>query len=150
MIVNFGFNKSTKTKVDKVIEWPTDGQHEGTLVDSCDVVNPVILLKTKSSTGIFHAVNYFYIPIFNRYYFITGIKAIRTGVVEVSGHCDVLTSAAPQIKEHYCIVDSSQKGFNKYLNDGSFKIYQNRVVINKFKFPNEFDTGSFVLALAGS
>lgn len=150
MIVNFGFNKSTKTKVDKVIEWPTNGQHEGTLVDSCSITDPVI--RVVGGAGSFYAINYFYIPLFHRYYFITGIKSIRTGMVEITGHCDVLSSAATQLKEHYCIVDSAQKGFNKYLNDGSFKIYQNRVVINKYEFPEEykFNDSSFVLALAGS
>ena len=148
MIVNFGFNKSTKTKVDKVIEWPANGQHEGTLVDSCSITDPVI--QVVGGAGSFHAINYFYIPLFHRYYFITGIRSIRTGMLEISGHCDVLSSAAAEVKEHYCVVESTQTGFNRNLNDGSFKIYQNRAVVNKFEFPESFGPSSWVLALAGS
>ena len=149
MIINFGLNNSPKVTLEKSVIWPEDGQKTGTLKENTSVINPVILVKGVSH--LFDSYNYFYVPAFKRYYFITDIVSVRKGLVEISGHCDVLSSAGNRVKEQYAIVETSQSYFNTLLNDGSFKTYQDRYVINDFKFPYSFETpGDYVLALAGS
>lgn len=153
MIVQFGFNKSPRNKIEKEVTWPTGGDREGSLVDSCSITDPEI--RVFAGAGAFTNINYFYIPDFGRYYFITNIVSVRTGVVSIKGHVDVLASFAEEIKKNDAIFANLQKsglalGFNKYLNDGTFRVYQDRYVVNKFEFSGGFTQSEYVLAMAGS
>ena len=85
---------------------------------------------------------------FNRSYFITNIRAIRTNVYEITGHVDVLSTYADYIKDCTALIRRQENKWNLYLNDSVFKVYQNPVV-NTFPFPSGFSTKEFVLAIAG-
>ena len=146
--INFGYNKSPKETIDKDVQYPTAGQKTGILKDSTSVTDPVIIVDGISH--LFTAYNYFEIPDFHRKYFITELVSYRKGLVQISGHCDILSSASAIVKLQPCIVSYAQTGFNRKINDGSFTVYQNREVINNFEFPSSFDTFDYVLALAGS
>ena len=150
MRIRFGFNKSNKNELTKTVVYSEGGDREGSLVDGTSIINPVILCK--GGPRAFTNVNYFHVPDFGRYYYITKIESVRTGIVRVSGHVDVLSSFASQIRTNNCIIERTEKRYNRFLNDGSFRVYQNREVINKYEFPeaNKFSTFDFVLALAGS
>lgn len=148
MNIKFGLNKSPKVQIGKTVIWPTGGDRTGSLRDGSSIIDPVILVA--AGPGAFTGINYFHVPDWGRYYFITNIESVRNGMVQISGHVDVLESAKADIKKQYCIVETTQTGFNRDLNDGTFKIYQNRTVINKFEFPESFGPASWVLALAGS
>lgn len=119
----------------------------GELKTETSIVDPVILIECDLSavTGC----NYVSIPTFGRSYFVNNIRSIRSGLVEFSCHVDVLSSFAEQIKHNTAIVRKQEKNWNLYLNDGSFKIYQNPMVLTK-AFPSGFTTQEFVLAVAGS
>ena len=49
----------------------------------------------------------------------------------------------------FAIVKRQENRWNLYLDDGSFKVYQNPMVLTK-AFPQGFTTQEFVLAVAGS
>lgn len=117
----------------------------GHLREETDIVNPVINIEY---SGTLTNVNYMWIPEFNRYYFITEIESIRTGLWRVYGHCDVLKTYSEAILGTPCVVARNESEYNLMLNDSYFKVYANPrlQVVN---FPNKFSGYSYVLVMKG-
>lgn len=93
--------------------------------------------------------NYFYISEFGRYYYIDDIVSVRNNLYEISGHVDVLHTYQDSIKACSGIIYRQESEWNLYLDDGSFKAYNNP----KFKvepFGTGFDSLHFILAVAGN
>ena len=119
----------------------------GELKTETSIIDPVIMIECDLSDVT--RCNYMTIPTFGRSYFVNNIRSIRTGLVEFSCHVDVLSSFADEIRANTAIVRKQENNWNLYLNDGSFKVYQNPNVLTK-AFPSGFTTQEFVLAVAGS
>ena len=119
----------------------------GVLKEETSIIDPVI--KIECDLADVTDCNYLSIPSFGRSYFITNIRSIRNGLVEFSCHVDVLSTYADGIKSNTAIVKRQENSWNLYLNDGSFKVYQNPMVLTK-AFPSGFTTQELVLAVAGS
>lgn len=136
---------SERNRVDKSI---TDIQTvSGVLKEDCSIVDPVILVR--ADLADFISANYMTIPAFGRSYFLNPPKSVNGGFVELSGHCDVLSSFKTAIRANSAIIRKSENNWNLYLNDGTFKAYQNPFIYAK-KFSGGFNTTSFILAVAGS
>lgn len=120
-------------------------QVSGTIRGTCNVVDPIIRFTGDN----FSLVNYMYIPTFGRYYYINEMKSIRTGLWEVSAHCDVLMTYKAAIANLEAIIDRQKNNYNVYLEDAAFKKQgYDRVQIKAF--PNSFTSqNDFVLAVAG-
>lgn len=117
----------------------------GHLREETDIVNPVINIEYD---GTLTNVNYMWIPEFHRYYFITKIESVRTGLWRVYAHCDVLKTYAEGILGTPCVVARNEKQYNLMLNDSYFKVYANpRLQIANF--PNKFSGYSYVLVMKG-
>lgn len=117
----------------------------GTLREGSSAMDPVVVIEA----GSFPVnCNYATISAFNRSYFITGIKSVINGMWEISLHCDVLSSFAPEIRANSAIIGKNENQYNLYLNDSRYRCYQDPHIICK-KFPIGFDPAdfSFVLAL---
>lgn len=138
-------NNSAKEQLDK--ELSVLRTVSGTLKESTSIINPII--KIECDLSDFTRCNYMYIPEFNRYYFVTNINSVYDGLVEFSGHVDVLTTYKDEIRRNNAIIKRQENLWNLYLNDGSFKVYQNPMVLTK-SFPGGFTSHEFVLAVAGS
>lgn len=119
----------------------------GTLRAETSIIDPVIVIECELSNLV--RCNYMYIEKFNRYYFVNNIRSIRDGLVEFTCHVDVLETYQDQIKLNSAIVKRQENDWNLYLNDGTFKVYQNPMVLTK-EFPSGFNGFEFVLAVAGS
>lgn len=119
----------------------------GVLKEETSIIDPVIKIECNLSDVT--QCNYLTIAAFGRSYFVNDIRSIRNGLVEFTCHVDVLSSFASQILANTAIIRKQENAWNLYLNDGSFKIYQNPNVLTK-AFPSGFDTQEFVLAVAGS
>lgn len=137
-------NKSEPNRIIKTTE--TLGEFTGTLRDGTSILNPIILVSGDIS-GFVNA-NYMHIPTFDRYYFINDIVSVRSGVFEVHAHVDVLSTYGNEIVKNQAIVRRQANQYNLYLNDGSFRTYQNPT-ITTHKFPYGFSGQNFVLAVAG-
>lgn len=137
-------NSSPKEQLDKSLS--TLATVSGTLKESTSIINPVI--KIQCDVSDYANCNYMYIPEFDRFYFVTDITSISDTIAEFSGHVDVLTTYKDQIRGNSAIVRRQENSWNLYLNDGSFKVYQNPMVLTK-SFPNGFTAHEFVLAVAG-
>ena len=119
----------------------------GELKTETSIIDPVIIINCKLEDVT--KCNYMTISSFGRSYFVNNIRSIRSGLVEFSCHVDVLSSFADAIKTNSAIVRKQENNWNLYLNDGSFKVYQNPMVLTK-AFPAGFTNREFVLAVAGS
>lgn len=119
----------------------------GVLKEQTSIIDPVIKIECDLATV--KDCNYISIPTFGRFYFVNNITSMYNGIVEFSCHCDVLSSFADAIKANTAIIRRQEFTWNLYLNDGSFKVYQNPLIITK-EFPSGFTDYEFVLAVAGS
>lgn len=148
--MSFNIRLMTNNSADNVADkkFTTIDTLTGTLKNETSITNPIIRIEYN---GALQNVNYFYIPQFQRYYFITDIKSIRSNIWEISGHCDVLTTAWKNgtLKQCKGIIRKQENKWNLMLNDGSFRTYQDPIVTTEL-FPSGFSTYQYVLAVAGS
>ena len=132
-------NKITKTPIEVMTL-------NGTLREQTDIVNPQINVEYN---GTLTNVNYMYIAEFNRYYFITKIESVRTGLWRIYAHCDVLKTYANGILGTPAVIARNEKQYNLLLNDPFFKVYANpRLQIANF--PEKFEGESYVLVMKGA
>ncbi len=117
----------------------------GTMRTPTSVTDPVIMLQRSSPVGF----NYFYIPDFNRYYFLKSSVATAANLVTIEGHVDVLMTYSDRIRAANAIIFRQENDWNLYLDDGIFKTYQNPKH-KLIKFPNRIEDFSYILALAGN
>lgn len=144
MNITLYVNKSEKNKIGKNLT--NDFHISGTLRDATNIINPVILIELNDIGNY----NYCYIDDFKRYYFITDIAVIRTGLFAISLMVDVLESFKSDIKNLSVILLNTQNvGSSNYLPS---QVFRNNVksktdIIN---FPNGLnDSGEFILITAG-
>ena len=147
--MSFNIRLMTNNSADNVADkdFTTVDTLTGTLREETSITNPAIRINY---SGALQNVNYFYIPQFQRYYFVTDIKSIRNGIWEIVGHCDVLTTAFKLSCLSDClgITKKQENKNNLFLNDGSFRVYQDPIVTTKL-FPSGFNSFNYVLAVAG-
>ena len=140
-------NESEKNKLEKTIT--NSILLEGNLRDESSIINPIILISSNKE-DIPYMYNYAYIPAFGRYYFITDIESVRTGIWRVSMHVDVLMSYKEQIKNLNVIINNSEEtGANDYLSGNQWitNVKNTTSIVN---FPNGLnDEGEFILITAG-
>lgn len=142
--VTFYTNQSEPERLDKTLTWI--GNLNGVLKNGTSIIDPVIVFECSLSDLV--ACNYLYIQEFGRYYFVTDTRAVSATLCEVSAHVDVLSSFAAQIRTNEGIISRQQNKWNLYLNDGSFRVYQDRYCGIR-KFPQGFSSTSYILAIAG-
>lgn len=118
----------------------------GNLREETDIIDPQINVEYD---GTLTNTNYMYISEFHRYYFITKIESIRTGLWRIYAHCDVLKTYSQALLGTRCVVARSENRYNLFLNDSAFKAYSNpRLQIANF--PNKFSGESYILVLKGT
>ena len=142
-------NLSPVNKVDKDI---TDiATATGTLRSSSSIIDPVLEIQSSLESDILSYVNYAYIALWHRYYFITNIEMDVNGLWVISMHVDVLMSYKTEIRAQNAIVARQERKRNMYLDDGWFMSYQKPIVKQHwFSNPTPFEAQSFILVLAGS
>ena len=138
-------NQSEKNKVDKDVT--TLATITGALRQETSIIDPVFIVA--GDLDDFIGVNYLTVDSFGRSYFVNNIRSVRSGMVELTCHVDVLSSFAAQIRSNTAIIRRQENNWNLYLNDGTFRVYQNPTVLTK-AFPSGFTTQEFVFAVAGS
>ena len=117
----------------------------GSLLNSTEFINPVIRIKCTDGDAV--NCNYLYIQEFGRYYYAKG-RVVANGLFEFDCKVDVLMSWWENFKECECIIERNENLFNTYLDDGTFKAYQNPVVVTK-KFKRGLTANEFILITSG-
>lgn len=150
--IKIGNTSDPRNKVNKTFN--SVFELEGTLKDSCDILNPTIQLRIDPDISLYipelTSCNYMFIHNFsNRYYYITDFKTLRNGLAEITGHVDVLKTYASEILSNTGLILRSQSNYTKMLDDGCFKVYSNDHVVTQKFTGDQFTSGSFILAVAG-
>lgn len=132
MNISFGVTRSEKRQLDKYVSYSLS--LSGILRNETNVVNPTILVEANVST--LAGCNYMSIPAFHRQYFITDIRSISDDLCEVSGHCDVLSTYASDIRSNTAIVarSATQGNWNLLMNDNQIKLNNKKKIIVKKGF----------------
>ena len=144
MRITFYTNNSEKNALTKNLTQIV--RLDGTLKDGTSIIDPSILCY--NIDRFIADINYFYIDETGRYYFINGVEVVRTGLWQISGHVDVLSTYKTAILQNRAIIQRSESNYNLKLNDGLFKTQQNPR-ITTIPFGTGFTTSNYVLALAG-
>lgn len=147
-------NKSSKNTIDKNISAVRDDNIlDGVFRDSCDIENPVIRIKLNDVSSI-NNLNYMYIGIFQRYYYITKITSMRNHIVEITGHVDVLKTYGYEIGQNTGIIARSSQVpsyGNTYLDDNLLATYQDTYnVAYNWGYSFSHDNDNLILAVAGA
>lgn len=137
-------NNSEKNKLDKSLS--NELKFNGKLREESSVVNPSIMIQATNPSSY----NYAYIPEFNRYYFITDMVSIRTGIWEISMHVDVLMSFKDSIKGTSIILsDTETTGQTNYMSGEQWATEVKNTTTIKM-FPHSLPTtGKYILITAG-
>lgn len=137
-------NNSEKNKLDKSLS--SELKFNGKLREESSVVNPSIMIQATNPSSY----NYAYIPEFNRYYFITDMVSIRTGIWEISMHVDVLMSFKAGIKNTSIILsDTETTGQTNYIS-GEQWVRNVKDTTEIIKFPKYLPVkGEYILITAG-
>jgi len=143
MFINLYRNTSPPNYVNKTITEVVS--LEGTIREPTSIIDPVFIIERDTPMGF----NYAHIPVFNRYYYVTGISSEANNLVAIAMHVDVLMTFKDEIKNMEAIIKRQENNYNLYLDDGIFKVYQNPKH-KLLKFPNGFSEFSYILALAGN
>lgn len=145
MTITIQYNASESNRLDK--DLTTIATMTGTIKTDTSITDPIILVEIDPATVT--GANYLTIAEFGRSYFINDIRVVRNSLVEITCHVDVLTSFKAQIRAQTAIIGKSENDWNLYLNDGSFRTYQNPMIQTKL-FPSGFSGAELILAVAGS
>lgn len=145
-LVKIQRNSSETIKVHKEVN--TMLELQGTLREGSSIINPVILIEDTVGLGSLNVANYMEIPEFGRKYFIKDIFSVRTGLVQISGHVDVLSSFTGDLLLNKGIIYRQENDWNLYLDDGALEVYQNPIV-RTLEFEHGFDGQTYVLASGG-
>lgn len=144
MDITLYVNNSEKNKIGKNLT--NDFSLSGTLRDATNIINPIILVELNEIANY----NYCYISNFKRYYFITDITVIRTGLYAISLSVDVLESFKSDIKNlSVILINTENVGSSNYLPSSVFRnnVKSKTDILN---FPNGLnDSGEFILITAG-
>lgn len=137
-------NNSEKNKLEKSLS--SDLKLIGKLREQSSVVNPSIMIQTTNPS----IYNYAYIPEFKRYYFITDMVSVRTGLWEISMHVDVLMSFKDTIKGTQVILsDTESTGQTNYMAGEQWESNV-KTVTDIVSFPNSMNVnGEYILITAG-
>ena len=145
MEIELYYNQSDYRYINKNVEF---GEViNGTLKDATSIMSPVVVTDSDAILRY----NYVYIPEFRRYYEVTEVTSVRTGLWEVSMKCDVLMSFRGDIMRTQVIIDKQSQYVNAYLyiDDGTY-IAENKMFTSILNFPAGFlDNPNIILITAG-
>lgn len=144
MKIKLYYNSSENNVIGKTLN--NELELEGTLKDSSDITNPVIMITSNAKP----ISNYAYISDFARFYFISEITAYRSNLFILKLKVDVLESYKEQIKKLNVVLSGTENiGKSMYLDSDIWK----RNIKDKTDiliFPNGLsENGEFILITAG-
>lgn len=137
-------NKSPKNKIGKILTNPYN--LTGTLRAETSTTNLQILIEAID----LNPYNYLYISEFNRYYFITDVISVRTGLWLVNASIDVLESFKSEILSLNVILDATENTGAKEYKSGDCWDVLVKEKTDIVSFSNGLlNTGEFILITAG-
>ena len=125
---------------------------EGKLVQNQSMLNPQFIIE-----GDVTDYNYAYIPMFERYYYITDIVCNSMSLETVSFSVDALNSWQTDILNCRAIVERQESKYNAQMNDPNYWTLQSKTVLikpfldgSKNELVFDRDHNTFILTIAGA
>lgn len=113
-------NKSDTHRVDKTEYLTQVGSLMGVLREACSLISPSINVQLNYIPNF----NYVYIPIFNRYYYVTNVTSVRKDLWTISLDIDVLMTYREGIKKLDAFIVRNEHTYNDFLIDDKRVIEQ--------------------------
>jgi hypothetical protein len=136
--INTYKNSSEVNRVDKSNYLVSAGTLSGVLRDECSILTPSIVFQSPRVPTF----NYVYIPIFKRYYFVTGLSSVGKNLWRMELNCDVLMTYQENIYLLRGVVGRQENAYNPLLIDPDIPT-QNDPIIEIIDIPsNAFDVQS--------
>lgn len=120
--------------------------HTITLKEGCSIDSPVVTFSAQASA--IAPLNYAYIDMFGRYYWITDRKSLVNGVCELTLESDPLESFKDTIKLCTATITRNENIKNGYLLDERYKAKSYKKIVHK-EFPHALDDMSIILMTVG-
>lgn len=117
MKATFYSSSAEKNRLDKTTYLSNATEVDILLKENCGMLTPTLNITTNILNK-----NYVYIPLFERYYFITNITRLDNKRVEITCKCDVLMSFKEDIANLKVIATRSSNKYNQYLIDKAIAI----------------------------
>ena len=99
--------------------------------EPCSVINPVVIVSRSSVGKQWANVNYAYIPMFHRYYFVDNITLQHDGLLELALSVDVLMTYADDLKGQQLEVVRSSSLNSKLYIDPEMPMQANKLLSYK-------------------
>lgn len=109
-----------------------------------EVLHPVITLNYNRVPDF----NYVYIPVFNRYYYVSSYSTIRNNIWEIVLTVDVLMSYKDGIKLLNAFVDRQENDYNSYIPDDERQYYEGATITTE-TFSNDLFNRDYCFILSG-
>ena len=145
-------NSAEVNRVDKTLHIVNVGSLSGALRDECSIIRPSIIIAQDSLPTF----NYVYIPIFSRYYFVTGITSVNFGLWRIELNTDVLMTYQTGVKALTAIIARQENDYNDNLIDTEIPT-EKEPTITYQEIPNTVlntqegsDKHSFVVTVVGN
>lgn len=131
-------NTSEINRVDKAGYLTNLGEIIGVLREECSMLTPSIVYQSESVPTF----NYVYIPIFNRYYFVTSLSSVSKNVWRMELNCDVLMSYKDAILSLEGVIARQEYEYNSLLIDDKLPTQNNTIteIIEPTISPKPFNT----------
>ena len=136
-------SSAEQNRVDKTNFLVADMIISGVLREASSLIHPSITF-TSDTIPTF---NYVYIPIFNRYYYVTDITSVKNKLWQMSLTVDVLMTYKEALLACTGYIDRNENEYNSLIPDGMISLEKGEV-IEKTVVPNELFVdgfGSYVL-----
>lgn len=122
--INLYQNSAEVNRVDKGQFLVGVGTLSGALREECSMLTPSIVYQS-SDVPTF---NYVYIPIFNRYYYVTSLSSVSKNVWRMELNCDVLMTYKNEIFLLQGVIGRQEVDFNPLLVDNELPTQNNPIV----------------------
>ena len=145
-------NMAENNRVDKTNYLTSVGSLFGALRTECSIIKPSIIIAQESLPTF----NYVYIPIFSRYYFVTGITSVNFGLWRIELSTDFLMTYKDGVKALTAIIARQENDYNDNLIDAEVPTEKQQTITYE-EIPNtvlntqeESDNHCFVVTVVGA
>lgn len=136
-------SSAEQNRVDKTNFLTADMIISGVLREASSLIHPSITF----TSDIIPTFNYVYIPIFNRYYYVTDITSIKNKLWQMSLTVDVLMTYKEALLACNGYIDRNENEYNGLIPDGMISLQKGEVIETNF-VTNELFTeteGTYIL-----
>ena len=136
-------SSAEQNRVDKTNFLTADMIISGVLREASSLIHPSITF----TSDIIPTFNYVYIPIFNRYYYVTDITSIKNKLWQMSLTVDVLMTYKDALLACTGYIDRNENEYNGLIPDGMISLEKGEIIETNF-VTNEVFTeseGTYIL-----